>query len=181
MSDVALFQERKEIQQTATTSEAKSKLISSLAEAIRSSRSLSMDKKQDAEDLLREITGDDPITIDQIPTIETEEIEDPEDLSALGHLQADPETEETGKEATPPTPTPQNSPNSAADTCHSNPLKQSEVFTETPPLSIPNAEGEGVSNFWEQFEDTPTETPPLIDSGSPTTPVDTSNPNWREA
>jgi len=181
MSDVALFQERKEIQQTATTSEAKSKLISSLAEAIRSSRSLSVDRKQDAEDLLREITGDDPITIDQLPTIETEEIEDPEDLSALGHLPADPETEETGKEATPPTPTPQNSPNSAADTCHSNPLKQSHDFTETPPLSIPNTEGEGVSNFWEEIEEAPTETPPLIDSGSHTPPVDTSNPNWREA
>jgi hypothetical protein len=180
MSDVALFQERKEIQQTATTSEAKSKLISSLAEAIRSSRSLSMDRKQDAEDLLREITGSDPITIDQIPTIETEEIEESKDLSALGHLQADPETEETGKEATPPTPTPQNSSNSAADTCHSNPLKQSDDFTETPPLSIPNAEGEGVSNFWEQFEEPSTETPPLVDSGSPTPRGNISNPGWTE-
>jgi phage terminase small subunit len=181
MSDVALFQERKEIQQTATTSEAKSKLISSLAEAIRSSRSLSMDKKQDAEDLLREITGDDPITIDQLPTIETEEIEDPEDHSPLGHLPADPETEETAQEATPPTPTPQNSPNSAADTCHSNPLKQSHDFTETPPFSFTDSEWGGGTNFWEQFEEPAKETPPVIDSGSPTTPVDTSNPNWKEA
>jgi hypothetical protein len=48
-------------------------------------------------------------------------------------------------------------------------------------LSVPNTEGEGVSNFWEEIEKSHTETPPLIDSGSPTTPVDTSNPNWREA
>ena len=180
MSDVALFQERKEIQQTATTSEAKSKLISSLAEAIRSSRSLSADRKKDAEDLLRDITGSDPITIDQLPTIETEETEDPEDLSALGHLPADPETEENGNIETPPDPTPQNSPASAASPCHSNPDKQLEDFKETPPLSFPNEEGEGVSKFWEQFEETDIETPPLVDSGSPTPPIDISNPNWKE-
>ena len=180
MSDVALFQERKEIQQTATTSEAKSKLISSLAEAIRSSRSLSTDRKQDAEDLLREITGSDPITIDQIPTIETEEIEDPEELSSGVQVPADPETEENGNGATPPTPTPQIVTEQAADPCHSIPDKQLHNFTETPPLSFTNTEWEGVSNFWEQFEEPAKETPPLVDSGSPTPPVDISNPNWRE-
>ena len=178
MSDVALFQERKEIQQTATTSEAKSKLISSLAEAIRSSRSLSVDRKKDAEDLLREITGDDPITIDQLPTIETEDLEDPEDLSALGYLPADPETEETAQEVTPPTPTPQNCSHTQPIPCHSIPDKQLEDFTETPPLSFTNTEWEGVSNFWEEIEKSHTETPPLVDSGSPT--IDISNPNWRE-
>jgi hypothetical protein len=180
MSDVALFQERKEIQQTATTSEAKSKLISSLAEAIRSSRSLSVDRKQDAEDLLREITGSDPITIDQLPTIETEEIEDPEELSSGVQVPADPETEENGNGATPPTATPQILTEQAADPCHSIPDKQLEDFTETPPLSFTNTEWEGVSNFWEEIEKSHTETPPLVDSGSPTPRGNIPDPGWTE-
>jgi len=178
MSDVALFQERKEIQHTATTSEAKSKLISSLAEAIRSSRSLSVDRKKDAEDLLRDITGSDPITIDQLPTIEDPETEDPDDLSALGYLPADPETEETAQEVTPPDPTPQISSASAASPCHSIPLKQ--IHSETTPIVSETKEGEGVYNFWERFERDKIETPPLVNSGSPTPPIDISNPNWKE-
>jgi hypothetical protein len=167
MSDVALFQERKEIQQTATTSEAKSKLISTLAEAIRSSRSLSVDRKKDAEDLLKEITGDDPITIDQIPTIEDPAEDNPEDLSAGVQVQTDPEIDEYAQELTPPLPTPQNSSNSAADPCHSIPDKRLDENTETPPLSFTESEWGGVSNFWEQFEKVDTENTPLDDLGSP--------------
>ena len=168
MSDVALFQERKEIRETATTSEAKSKLISTLADAIRSSRSLSVDRKKDAEDLLKEITGDDPITIDQIPEIEDPETEDPEIDPAGVQVQYDPEIDEYAQELTPPLPTPQNSPNSAADPCHSIPDKQSSTFEETPPLSFTESEWGGVDKFWETFEKVPEENTPLDDLGSHT-------------
>lgn len=164
MSDVGLFQERKEIRETATTSEAKSKLMSTLAEAIRSSRSLSTDRKKDAEDLLREITGDDPITIDQIPTIEDQETEDPEDRPAPVQVQSDPEIEESGILSTPPSADPQNSSNSAADPCHSIPDKRSEDFD--PPIENISTDGEGVSNFWEQFEEAPQGKTPLGKNGS---------------
>jgi hypothetical protein len=173
MSDVALFQERKEIRETATTGEAKSKLINTLAEAIRSSRSLSTDRKKDAEDLLKEITGDDPITIDQIPTIEDQETEYQETQDPADQ-EADQEVTETQEKLTPPTPTPQILTSSAADPCHSIPDKRLDNFQETPPLSFTNTEGEGVSNFWNDLEKTDTEKTPLSDSGSPIDPWDIS-------
>lgn len=161
MSDVALFQERKEIQQTATTSEAKSKLINTLAEAIRSSRSLSTDRKKDAEDLLKEITGDDPITIDQIP-----EIEDPEtDDQDPADQKADPEIEETAENLTPPLPTPQNVSASAASPCHSISDKRSPDFD--PPIENITTNGEGVSNFQEQSIEAPTGNTTPSHLGSP--------------
>ena len=166
MSEVALFTERKELKQTDTTSEAKQKLIDSLANAIRSSRNLSGDRKKDAEDLLKEITGSDPITIDQIPEIEADQEEDQEDAASVDQLSPDLAETENAQESTPPLPTPQNQSQTQASTCHSIPHNQSPTFTETPPLSSENEEGEGVSNFWEQFEDAPTETPPLVKDGS---------------
>ena len=140
-----------------------------------------MDKKAEADQLLAEITGGslsnpEPDTIDQA----SEDNIDQDD-KADDYLQSEPEAEETGNRETPPTPAPQNAEFFGDPTTHTSPHKQSAPVSETPPLSSPNTEGEGVSNFWEQFEDTHTETPPLVDSGSPTTPVDTSNPNWREA
>jgi len=180
MSDVALFQERKEIKQTDTTSEAKQKLINSLANAIRSSRNLSGDRKKDAEDLLREITGDDPVTIDQIPEIEADLEADHDQAASLDQLSPDLDGEETAQDSTPPTPTPQNELNAQATTCHSIPDKQSPTLTETPPLSVSNTEGEGVSNFWKQFEDKPIENTPLSDSGSPTSGGNIPDAGWTE-
>ena len=174
MSDVALFQERKEIRETATTSEAKSKLISTLAEAIRSSRSLTTDRKKDAEDLLKEITGDDPITIDQVAEIEDQETEDPDDLSAGVQVQTDPEITDPADPETPPTPTPQNVRASQQIPCHSIPDKRLDNFQETPPISFTNTEWEGVSNFPDEDQVTPTEKTPLSDSGSPKDPWDIS-------
>ena len=174
MSDVALFQERKEIQQTATTSEAKSKLMLSLAEAIRSSRSLSVDKKQDAEDLLREITGDDPITIDQIPTIEDQETEDPVNAQDSSQLFSDPEIADPADLETPPTRTPQKCSHTQPIPCHSIPDKRLDNFQETPPISFTNTEWEGVSNFPDEDQVTPTEKTPPATLGSPVHPWDIS-------
>ena len=181
ITEVALFSERKEIITTDTSATAKDRLIQSLAQAIRSSANISIDKKQEADALLAEITGGslanpDPDTIDQAP----EDINGQHDKSE-DYLSDEMEAEETGNGSTPPDPTPQNVEIFGDPTTHTIPLKQSAPVSETPPLSSPNTEGEGVSNFWEQFEETHTETPPLVESGSPTTPVDTSNPNWREA
>ena len=114
-----------------------------------------------------------PDTIDQAP----EDIEG-QDHKADDYLSNEPEAVEKANGSTPPDPTPQNAEIFCDPTTHTIPDKQSAP--ETTPLSIPNAEGEGVSNFWEQFDEPSIETPPLVDSGSPTTPVDTSNPNWRE-
>ena len=166
MSEVALFTERKELKQTDTTSEAKQKLINSLANAIRSSRNLSGDRKKDAEDLLKEITGSDPITIDQIPEIEADLEEDQERAASMGHLSTDLETEENAQDLTPPTPTPQNQSQTQATTCHSIPHNQSPTFTETPPLSVSNTKGEGVDNFWKELEDPAIGNTPLDESGS---------------
>jgi hypothetical protein len=173
MSDVALFQERKEIRETATTSEAKTKLISTLAEAIRSSRSLTTDRKKDAEDLLKEITGDDPVTIDQLPIIEDPETEYQETQDPADQ-EADQETTETQENLTPPTPTPQILTSSAVSPCHSIPDKRLEENTEHPPIENITTDGEGVSNFWDDLEKTDTEKTPLSDSGSPIAPWDIS-------
>ena len=180
ITEVALFSERKEIITTDTSASAKDRLIQSLAQAIRSSAHISIDKKQEADDLLAEITGGslsnpEPQTVDQAP----EDIKGHDD-KAEGYLFSEPEAVEIEEGLTPPDPTPQNVEFFTVPPTHTIPHKQSAPISETPPLSVPNAEGEGVSNFWEQFDETPTETPPLVDSGSPTTPVDTSNPNWRE-
>ena len=207
ITEVALFSERKEIITTDTSASAKDRLIASLAHAIRSSAHISIDKKQEADDLLAEITGGslanpDPDTIDQAPQDNNGQHDKADDYLSN-------ETQEAGtaNRSTPPDPTPQIAQIFHDPLTHTIPLKQSAPISETPPLSFTNTEwegvdnlhtevaetptettplssqneeGEGVSNFWEQFEETPTETPPLSSSGSPTTPVDTSNPNWRE-
>ena len=64
---------------------------------------------------------------------------------------------------------------------HTIPDKQSSVLsTEEAPLSFENTDGEGVDNFWEQFEEASTETPPLDESGSPTNPLDIPKTDWTE-
>jgi len=181
ITEVALFSERKEIITTDTSATAKDRLIQSLAQAIRSSAHISIDKKQEADDLLAEITGGslsnpEPMTVDQAP-----ETINGQDHQAKDHLLNDPEEAEKAEGLTPPDPTPQNAENFTVPPTHTIPDKQSAPISETPPLSVPNAEGEGVYNFWEQFEEPAKETPPLVDSGSPTPPIDISNPNWREA
>jgi hypothetical protein len=181
ITEVALFSERKEIITTDTSATAKNRLIASLAQAIRSSAHISIDKKQEADDLLAEITGGslsnpEPDTVDQAP----EDIEGHDD-KAEGYLFSAPEAVEIEESLTPPDPTPQNFEIFTDPLIHTIPDKQIRSISETPPLSFPNAEGEGVSNFWEEIEKSHTETPPLSYSGSPTPPVDISNPNWREA
>jgi hypothetical protein len=59
-------------------------------------------------------------------------------------------------------------------------IPHQQLPLETTPIVSDIKEGEGVDNFWEQFEIAPTETPPLVNSGSPTTTIDISNPNWKE-
>jgi hypothetical protein len=179
-SEVNLFQERREVKTDTNTTEAKAKLLDTLTNAIRTSRTLSEDKKQSANDLLQEIAQgirdrDEPITIDQEPS------HDDEAMSKV----AEPTICETPPSENAPIddptdPQPPKNYEITGQHMHTIPHQQSSVLSETTPLSSQNEEGEGVYNFWEQFEETPTETPPLSSSGSPTTPVDTSNPNWRE-
>ena len=156
ITEVALFSERKEVITTDTSAKAKDKLINTLAQAIRSSNHISMDKKQEAESLLSEITGGSLAN----PNPETIEAED--------HL-----SNETGSDAFQDTETPRtrmhhNGAEIEDALSHTIPDKQSSTFTETPPLSSENEEGEGVDNFWKELEAPSTGNTPLVKSGSPT-------------
>ena len=108
ITEVALFSERKEIITTDTSATAKDRLIQSLAQAIRSSAHISMDKKAEADQLLAEITGGslanpDPDTIDQ-----ASEDNNGQDYKSEGYLQSEPEAEEIENGLTPPPPPPPN-------------------------------------------------------------------------
>ena len=180
ITEVALFSERKEIITTDTSAKAKDRLIDTLAKAIRSSSNISLDKKNQADDLLREITGGslnnpNPDMVDQAP----EDIIDQEHKTE-DHLPNETEAEEIEEGLTPPSATPQIVENFEDDLSHTIPDKQSASISATTPIETESKEGEGVYNFWEQFEDSPKENTPLVDSGSHTPPIDISNPNWTE-
>ena len=174
MTEVSLFTERKEIIKTDNTTEAKTKLLKTLAQAIATSRSISQDKKRDAETLLAEITGE---TIDHEPTI----------------VQTDSELTENDQAETPPTPTPQNAEFLEAAPMHSIPDNQSTDFNkrilnqklslsdmETPTLSNENQEGEGVSILHHTDpKDVIRDTPP-IEIGSHTALDPIPDANWTE-
>jgi hypothetical protein len=57
---------------------------------------------------------------------------------------------------------------SAASPCHSIPDKQLAENTDSTPTEIMVTDGEGVYNFWEQFELEDKEKTPLSESGSHT-------------
>jgi hypothetical protein len=180
-SDVNLFQERKEIKTDTNTLDAKAKLLETLTNAISTSKNIDNDKRQRASDLLQEIANtmtDRPntITIDQEPSQHDEptiqETEPSITATEAGHL---PENDD------PTMPDPPKKLENGAGPMHTIPDKQSSVLsTEEAPLSFENTEGEGVYNFWEQFEKAPTETPPLVDLGSHPTPLDIPKTEWTE-
>lgn len=172
-SDVALFQERKEVKTDTNSTDAKAKLLDTLANAIRTSRTISDDKKRSAQELLEEITQgikdkDEPITIDQV----SEQLEQDNIDTTISN----PSPLENGTTENPPYPETPEWVSMGDGNVHSIPHKQSptidnspteDMITETPPLSFTKSEWEGVDNFWEQFEDASTENTPLDDSGSP--------------
>jgi phage terminase small subunit len=180
-SDVNLFQERKEIKTDTNTLDAKAKLLETLTNAISTSKNIDNDKRQRASDLLQEIANsmtDRPntITIDQEPSQHDEPTIQETEPSIIdtetGHL---PENDD------PTMPDPPKKLENGAGPMHTIPDKQSSVLsTEEAPLQIEIKDGEGVYNFWEQFEEAPTETPPLSDLGSPTNPLDIPKTEWTE-
>jgi len=180
-SDVNLFQERKEVKTDTNTLDARARLLETLTNAISTSKNIDNDKRQRASDLLQEIANsmtDRPntITIDQEPTEEIEPSIQDEDQAIS---ETYPNAYRENDDPTDPH-APKNSENGAGP-MHTIPDKQSSVLsTEEAPLSFENTEGEGVYNFWEQFEIAPTETPPLSDLGSHPTPLDIPNANWTE-
>lgn len=165
-SDVALFQERKEIKNDTNTNEAKARLLDTLSNAIRSSRTISEDKKKNAQDLLNEIAQgmtqrDEPITIDQAPSDDDEPTPIDEALTIdEGIPQENAPTDD---------PTHPHTPKNFEITgqpMHTIPHEQSQVLSEPTPITSETEEGEGVSNFWEQFEELAPENTPLDKSGS---------------
>ena len=168
ITEVALFSERKEITATDTSANAKDRLIQSLAQAIRSSSNITSAKKAEADDLLNEITGGnlsnpEPMTVDQAP----EDIEG-QDHKNESQVLSEALSEDMAETLTPPDPTPQNFSEFQVTLTHTIPDKQSAPITDTPPLSNQNAGGEGVYNFWDDFEKLDEEKTPLDESGSHT-------------
>lgn len=157
ITEVALFSERKEIITTDTSASAKDKLIQSLAQAIRSSSSITSAKKAEADQLLNEITGG------SLSNPEPDTIDQPEAESIETELEA----EKSPENLTPRTATSPNFSEIGVGPTHTIPLKQSAPISETPTLSNQNAEGEGVDNFWDSFEDDATGNTPPSHLGSP--------------
>jgi hypothetical protein len=180
ITEVALFSERKEIITTDTSAKAKDRLIASLAQAIRSSSNITSAKKAEADDLLAEITGGnlsnpEPMTVDNEPSAESIQEAQPE-APSISEAPEDDQAEMID-------PLPATSPilhNSEATPTHTIPRKQIHSISETPPLSVPNAEGEGVYNFLDDFEKLDNANTPLDDLGSHTTPLDIPNANWTD-
>jgi hypothetical protein len=175
-SEVNLFQERREIKTDTNTIEAKAKLLDTLTNAIRTSRTLSEDKKQSANDLLQEIAQgirdrDEPMTIDQEPSHSDEAMTQVDEPTIF---EATPTENATMDDPTHPD-TPKNYEITGQ---HMHTIPHQQLPLETTPIVSETKEGEGVYNFWEQFEEPAIKTPPLVDSGSH--PIDISNPNWRE-
>ena len=154
ITEVALFTERKEITTNDSSAKAKDRLINTLAQAIRSSKTISIDKKQEAESLLNEITGGSLAN------------PNPETIESQDHLLNDTEAEAFQDTETPPDPMTPNSDKIEDALSHTIPDNQSPTFTETPPLSSENTEGEGVDNFWKELEAPYTGNTPLSKSGS---------------
>ena len=179
-SDVNLFQERKEIKTDTTTLDAKAKLLETLTNAISTSKNIDNDKRQRASDLLQEIANtmtDRPntITIDQEPTEESQPSIQDEDQTI-----SETDTNEHRENDDPTMPDPPKKLENGAGPMHTIPDKQSSVLSEPTPTEIQTQEGEGVYNFWEQFEEAPQEKTPLSDLGSPTTPIDIPKTEWTE-
>ena len=180
-SDVNLFQERKEIKTDTNTTDAKTKLLETLTNAISTSKNIDDTKRQRASELLQEIAmtmTDRPntITIDQEPSQHDEPTIQETEPSII-----DTDTEQNPDNDDPTMPDPPKNSEIGAGPMHTIPDKQSSVLsTEEAPLSFENTEGEGVDNFWEQFEKAPTETPPLVDLGSHPTPLDIPKTDWTE-
>ena len=180
ITEVSLFTERKEITATDTSASAKDRLIQSLAQAIRSSSNITSAKKAEADDLLAEITGGslsnpEPMTVDNDPSAES--IQEAQEEGQV--LSEAPEADQA-ETLTPPTPMHQNSAILQAAPTHTIPDKQIHSISETPPLSNQIADGEGVSNFWDDFEKVDNANTPLDDLGSHDTPLDIPNANWTE-
>jgi len=168
-SDVNLFQERKEIKTDTNTTDAKTKLLETLTNAISTSKNIDDTKRQRASELLQEIAQSmsdrpNPITIDQDPT----EHDEPSIQETEPSI-TDTDTDHLPEFDDPTMPDPPKNLEIGAGPMHTIPDKQlpSESI-ETPPLSFTDTEWGGVDNFWEQFEKVDTETHPLVDLGSPT-------------
>jgi phage terminase small subunit len=167
-NDVALFNERKETKTDTNSTDAKARLLYTLTNAIRTSRTISEDKKKSAQDLLNEIAKgikdkDEPMTIDQEPSHDDEPT----------MQETEPTIIETENDSTPGNddPTHADPPKNfkiEAGPMHTIPNKQSPDLNEMPPLSFTESEWGGVDKFWETFEKAPEENTPLDDLGSHT-------------
>jgi len=121
MSEVALFTERKEVITTNTSADAKNKLLGTLLNAITNSKSLSTDKKAEAQSLLDELTN-----TREVQTIEQDE----EDAKTGSNVPAS--GDEIGDIETPPDADPQNHAYSEPEHLHSISDKQSPTDKQSP-------------------------------------------------
>jgi hypothetical protein len=160
-SDVNLFQERKEIKSNENTTDAKTKLLETLSNAIGNSSKIDQDKKKRASQLLQEIAQSmnpksEPITIDQA---QDDDQLSQESVQSIGET----DTNHLPKSHDPTPAGPPKNFEIEGLAMHTIPDKQSP--SETTPIISDTEKGEGVSNFWEQFEELPQEKTPLLKKG----------------
>ena len=138
MSEVALFTERKEVITTNTSADAKNKLLGTLLNAITNSKSLSTDKKAEAQSLLDELTN-----TREVQTIEQDE----EDAKTGSNVPAS--GDEIGDIETPPDADPQNHAYSEPEHLHSISDKRLPTDKQSPAKNTgvpPNDFPEGDEN-----------------------------------
>jgi len=167
-SDVQLFQERREVKTDTNTIDAKARLLDTLTNAIASSKTISEDKKKTANDLLNEIAKglkdrEEPVTIDQLP-----QDDNAQDDQLDGSSIIDTDADEIPDNEDPTHADPPNISKNGVDHMHTIPHEPPSLLSEPTPTEIEITDGEGVDNFWEQFEKVTTENTPLDDLGSHT-------------
>lgn len=165
-SDVNLFQERKEVKTDTNATDAKAKLLETLSNAIASSKNIDDTKKKNASDLLKEIANSmsnrgEPMTIDQDPSHDDEPTIQESETSI-----SETEASEIPENDDPTHADPPKKNENWDGHMHTIPHEPPPLISEPTPTEIEITDGEGVSDFWEQFEKVPQENTPLDDLGS---------------
>jgi hypothetical protein len=173
-AEVSLFEDRKETTIVSNSEEMKVKLLEALKNAIGSSNTLSEAKKKNADELLRDIKGDDIQEAVLIDEDESTSHNEPASIPMDEVSFTDSQVAKSGNMEAPPTATPQNEPYAHSQALHSIPHNQSPIENNShldgvPPIDFVTAE---------DLE--PIEEDPPIDFGSPDHAIVVSNPNWKE-
>ena len=154
LTDVSAFTERKEIIKHSDSTEARAKLINAITNAIKTTKTLSDDKRMSAESLLDEIANHTQrTTIDIDQSIDQEEEASGENLEAekTEPAESEPAEAQNGNTPTPRTPQPQNTSDLAIHTMHTISHKESAIPDDSDKQPPPPSEiVEEEDKWWER-------------------------------